>query len=236
MLEDKVIELSDSPWAANVCLVKKKDGTNRVCIDFRKLNSITRKDAYPLPRIDETLDTLTGQSWFCTLYLAGGYWQIKLNDDDKPKTAFTSNRGLFQFTVMPFGLTNAPATFERLMDSLLKNLTWKKCLCYIDDVIVFGKDFETTLENLRLVFEQFRKAYLKLKIKKCLLFHKKLPYLGHIISDNGIECDPAKVYAIQQWPTLRSKKDVRSFLGLAGYYRRFIPNFSETASPLTQLT
>lgn len=236
MLEDKVIELSDSPWAANVCLVKKKDGTNRVCIDFRKLNSITRKGAYPLPRIDETLDTLTGQSWFCTLDLAGGYWQIKLNDDDKPKTAFTSNRGLFQFTVMPFGLTNAPATFERLMDSLLKNLTWKKCLCYIDDVIVFGKDFKTTLENLRLVFEQFRKAYLKLKIKKCLLFHKKLPYLGHIISDNGIECDPAKVYAIQQWPTLRSKKDVRSFLGLAGYYRRFIPNFSETASPLTQLT
>lgn len=139
MLEDKVIELSDSPWAANVCLVKKKDGTNRFCIDFRKLNSITRKDAYPLPRIDETLDTLTGQSWFCTLALAGGYWQIKLNDDDKPKTAFTSHRGLFQFTVMPFGLTNAPATFERLMDSLLKNLTWKKCLCYIDDVIVLGK-------------------------------------------------------------------------------------------------
>lgn len=117
------------------------------------MNSITRKYAYPLPRIDETLDTLTGQSWFFTLDLASGYWQIKLNDDDKSKTAFTSHRGLFQFTVMPVGLTNGPATFECLMDSLLKNLTWKKYLCYLDDVIVFGRDSETTLENLRLVFE-----------------------------------------------------------------------------------
>jgi hypothetical protein len=236
MLEDQIIEPSKSQWSANICSVRKKDGSPRFCIDFRKLNFITQKDAYPLPRIDETLDTLSGQSWFCTLDLASGYWQIKMDEKDKLKTAFTSHRGLFHFTVMPFGLTNTPVTFERLMDSILKSLTWKKCLCYLDDVIIFGNNFENTHENLRQVFIQLRAAHLKLKAKKCLLFQKRVPYLGHVISESGVECDPSKVEVIENWPQLKSKRDVRSFLALAGYYRRFIQNFLETAGPLTQLT
>jgi len=170
MLKQGIIEPSDSPWSSPVCLVTKKDGSWRFCVYFRKLNSVTQKDAYPLPRIDDTLETLAGARWFSTLDLASGYWQIKMRGKDKAKTAFSSHLGLYHFNVMPFGLSNAPATFERLMDNVLGALKWKKCLCYLDDVIVFGENFENALENLRLVFTQFRQANLTLKPKKCFLF------------------------------------------------------------------
>lgn len=236
MLEQGIIEPSDSPWSSPVCLVTKKDGTCRFCIDFRKLNTVTQKDAYPLPRIDDTLETLSGAKWFSTLDLASGYWQVKMNPKDKPKTAFTTHLGLFHFNVMPFGLSNAPATFERLMNSVLGSLKWKKCLCYLDDVIVFGSDFNTAIENLRSVFTQFRLANLKLKPKKCVLFQSKVTFLGHVVSHEGIQCDPNKTKSIEHWPCPVSRTEVRSFLGLVGYYRRFVPNFSEIASPLTRLT
>ena len=192
MLEHNIIEPSSGPWSSPILLAVKKDGSPRFCIDFRKLNTLVEKDAYPLPRIDETIDTLAGQQWFCTLDLHSGYWQIPVAKKDRVKTAFSSHRGLFHFKVMPFGLSNAPATFERLMENVLRSLQWKKCLCYLDDVIVFGSDFESTLLHLRKVFSRFREANLKLKPSKCKLFQKEVQYLGHIVSAQGVKTDPSK--------------------------------------------
>lgn len=236
MLEQNIIEPSSGPWSSPVLLVVKKDGSPRFCIDFRKLNTLVEKDAYPLPRIDDIIDTLAGQQWFCTLDLASGYWQIPIAKKDKVKTAFSSHRGLFHFNVMPFGLSNAPATFERLMETVLKNLQWKKCLCYLDDVIVFGTDFEITLSNLREVFLRFREANLKLKPSKCKLFQKEVQYLGHIVSAQGVQTDPSKTIDVENWPVPGTRKEVRSFLGFVGYYRRFVPDFSEKAHALVNLT
>ena len=232
MLAQGVIEESDSPWSAPVCLVTKKDGSCRFCIDFRKLNSVSRRDAYPIP-IDETLETLGGSKWFSTLDLASGYWQVKMDPKDKHKTAFATHLGLYHFNVMPFGLTNAPATFERLMDKVLGKLRWKKCLCYLDDVIVFGSTFCSALENLRMVFLKLRQANLKLKPKKCTLFQTEVAFLGHIVSNTGIKCSPEKTSAVKDWPKPENRSEVRSFVG---YYRHFISNFSKTAFPLNRLT
>jgi len=181
MLDSHTIRPSVSPWSSSIVLVTKKDGSVRFCIDYRTLNSVTKKDAYPLPRIDEALDTLTGAKWFCTLDLASGYWQVEMDPGDRPKTAFASQHGLFEFNVMPFGLCNAPATFERLMEDVLVGLQWIKCLVYIDDIVVFGKTFEDTIDNLRTVFERLRTHRLTLKPKKCELFKKQVAYLGHIV-------------------------------------------------------
>lgn len=164
------------------------------------------------------------------------YWQVEMDEQSKEKTAFTSHMGLFQFNVLPFGLTNAGACFERLMEFVLKGYQWKRCLCYVDDVIVFGNTFENTLTNLRLVFQRFREANLKLKPSKCSLFQDHVLFLGHMISSEGIICDPSKIETVQKWPVPTNVHEIRSFLGLAGYYRRFIPQFSEIASPLTELT
>ena len=237
MLEQGTVEPSESPWSAPICLVKKKDGTCRFCIDFRKLNAVTLRDAYPLPRIDDTLDSLSGSMWFSTLDLASGYWQIRMSESSKHKTSFVvPHRGLFHFNVMPFGLTNAPASFQRLMEKVLVNLTPHKCLCYLDDIIIVGKTFLEALENLKDVFQRLREASLKLKPKKCSLFQTQVTYLGHVVSENGIACDPSKIQTIENWPVPSNKSEVRSALGLIGYYRKFIPQFAETAKPLTRLT
>ena len=218
MIEQEIVEPSDSPWSAPICLVKKQDGTCRFCIDFRKLNSVTVRDAYPLPRIDDTLDCLSGSMWFSSLDLASGYWQIKIAESNKCKTAFVlPHTGLFHFNVMPFGLTNAPASFQRLMEKVLVNLTPNKCLCYLDDIIIVGKTFNEAFENLKYVFQGLREANLKLKPNKCWLFQTQVTYLGHLVSDKGIECDPSNVEAIKHWPIPTNKTEVRSVLGLIGY-------------------
>jgi hypothetical protein len=236
MLETKAIEESQSPWSSPVVLVKKKDNTYRFCIDFRRLNDVTIKDAQPLPRIDDTLESLYGARWFTTLDLQSGYWQVPLNEDDKEKTAFVTGDGnLYQFNVMPFGLCNAGATFSRLMESVLKGLTWRTCLAYLDDIIVFGKTWTEHLERLKEVFDRIRKAGLKLKARKCTLASKEVDFLGHHVSEDGIQPDKQKASAIQSIKPPNTVKELRSFLGIASYYRRFIRNFAKIADPLHEL-
>lgn len=192
MLNQGIIEPSHSPWAANIVLVKKSDGSTRFCADYRKINSITKKDAYPLPRIDESLDALSGAKYFCTADMASSFHQVSVKQEDREKTAFITHKGLFQFKHMPFGLANSPKTFERLMELVMSGLQWEKCLVYLDDVIIFGKTFTQTLENLVSVFDRFRSANLELKPKKCAFFKDEIKYLGHIVSEFGVQCDPGK--------------------------------------------
>ena len=236
MLDQGIIRESDSPWASQVVLVKKKDGSVRFCVDYRHLNAATRKDAYPLPNIIDCMDALSGASWFSTLDLASSYWQVEIEDRDKEKTAFATKSGLYEFCVMPFGLTNAPATFERLMEKVLRRLQWDIALVYLDDVMPYGRTFETGLSHLESVFERLHAAGLKLKAKKCRLMRRQVAFLGHIIDGNGVHCDPAKVAAVNDWETPTTVTEVRSFLGLASYYRRFIRQFSAIAALLTELT
>ena len=196
MLQNGVVHPSTSPWASPIVLVRKKDGTTRFCVDYRKLNDVTRKDAYPLPRIDETLDALAGAQLFTTLDLASGYWQVEMDAADREKTAFATHHGLFEFQVMPFGLCNAPGTFQRLMEFVLAALQWETCLVYLDDAIVYGQNFEEHLEQLKEVFQRFRQAGLKLKPSKCFLLRNRVPYLGHVISAAEVSTDPAKIEAV----------------------------------------
>lgn len=232
MLAKQVIKPSFSPWASPVVMVKKKDQTYRVCLDFRRLNDITRKDSYPIPRMDDSLDSLGGAKYFSTLDLASGYWQIPVTPEDVPKTAFNTPFGLFECLTMPFGLCNGPATFQRTMDQVLGSLRWDICLVYLDDIIVFSSNFESHLERLQTVFSRLKEAGLTLKARKCHFFKRQVEYLGHIVSEEGVAPDPAKVEAVQGFPLPSNVKELRRFLGKIGYYRRFIKNFSLVAAPL----
>ena len=236
MLDAGAIRESHSPWASPVVLVRKKDGSLRFCIDYRKLNERTVRDSYALPRIEDTLDALHGAKWFSSLDLKAGYWQVEMREEDKAKTAFTTPLGFYEANRMPFGLTNAPATFQRLMERCVGDLNLKTCLVYLDDIIVFSSTFEEHLERLESVLTRLQQHGLKLKPSKCHLFRSSVKYLGHVISAAGVETDPDKTAALKTWPVPSNHQEVRSFLGFAGYYRRFIAGYSNIAKPLHALT
>jgi transposase InsO family protein len=236
MLQQGIIRPSSGPWASPTVLIKKKDGKIRFCIDYRELNKVTVRDAYPLPNITDCFDNLEGAKFFCTMDLQSGYWQLDVHPDDKEKTAFATRTGLYEFNVLPFGLTNAPATFERVMETVLRGLHWTECLVYLDDIIVFGRTFDETMGRLTHVLERLTSAGLKLKPSKCDFFQEEVKFLGHVVTAEGIKTQPEKVEAIASWPTPKSEKEVKSFLGLAGYYRRFIKDFAKIARPMTALT
>lgn len=236
LLKAGVIEPSSSPWSSPVVMVKKKTGGYRFCVDYRRLNKVTCPDSHPLPRIDDTIDALAGNCFFSTMDLSSGYWQVGMHPDDMPKTAFTTGSDLFHFKVMPMGLRNAPSTFQRLMQLVLRGLHWESVLVYLDDVIVFGRTFEDKLRCLGEVFGRLRTANLKLRPEKCFFFQKKVTFLGHVVSSEGVLPDPGNIAKVRDWPTPRNVTEVRAFLGLASYYRRFVKNFARVAQPLSFLT
>ena len=205
-------------------------------IDFRKLNSKTKRDAYALPRINEMFDSLYGARWFSSLDIKSAYWQVEVEEADKEKTAFTVGPlGFYECNRMPFGLSNAPATFQRLMENCLGDMNMHSCLIYLDDIVVFSRTFEEHIERLEKVFERLVEAGLKLSPAKCNLFQKELKYLGHIVSPEGIATDPKKVECVREWPVPQNLKQLQSFLGFVGYYRRFIKDFSKISRPLYDL-
>jgi len=236
MLAHNIIRDSCSPYAAPVVIVPKKDGDNRFGIDYRGLNKQTVKDKYPLPRIDDTIDALHGSKYFTTLDLFTGYWQIEIAEEDKFKTAFVCELEQFEFNRMPFGLTNAPSTFQRLMNGLLKTLLYKCVLVYLDDIIVFSRSFKAHLEDLEKVFQLLKSNGLRLKLKKCQFAKKNIQYLGHIVSREGVSPNPSKIQAIATLPAPKNTKHLSTFLGMAGYYRRFIRALAAKAHPLLRLT
>ena len=225
---------SNSPWASRVVMVKKKDDSLRFCVDFRQLNAATVKDAHPIPRIDDLLDALYGVLWFSTLDLKSRYWQVPIQERHKEKMAFRTSSGqLFEFNQVPFGLCNAPATFSRLMDRILTGLHWETCLFYLDDIIVFAATWE---EHLAFPFEHLRHAKQKLSADKCTFEAREVSYLGHRVTEEGLLPDPVLLAAIREISTPQNATKVRSFLSLAGYYRRYVKNFAAIAGPLHALT
>ena len=235
MLKQDLIQPSQSPWSFPVVVVKKKNGKLRLCVNYKPLNDITKKDNYPLPRIDEILDSLKGAQWFTTLDLASGYWQIKVREEDCEKTAFITKFGTFEFKVMPFGLCNAPATFQRIMNKVLGDSIHKYVMVYLDDVIIYSKSFEEHLRHIEDVLNRIRRANLRLKAEKCHFGASELQFLGHVVGKDGVKPDPKKVEKIENYPIPKNIRELRGALGLFSYYRRFIENFSKIADPLYEL-
>ncbi|GJS62792.1 putative nucleotidyltransferase, ribonuclease H [Tanacetum coccineum] len=234
--EKGFIRPSHSPWGAPVLFVKKKDGSMRMCIDYRELNKLTIKNRYPLPRIDDLFDQLQGACCFSKIDLRSGYHQLRVREEDIPKTAFRTRYGHFEFTVMPFGLTNAPAIFMDLMNRVCKPYLDKFVIVFIDDILIYSKSEEEHEAHLKTILDLLKKEKLYAKFSKCEFWLQEVQFLGHVVNRDGIHVDPSKVESVKNWKTPESSTEIRSFLGLAGYYRRFIENFSKIAKPLTLLT
>ena len=236
MLNRNIIRVSSSPWLAPAVYVPKKSGEIRICIDYRELNKQTVKDAYPLPLPDEVQDRLSGSKVFSMLDLHSGYWQLPVKEEDCIKTAFCPGpgMGLYEFCRMPFGVTGGPSSFQRLMDKLLHGLPF--ATSYIDDVLVHSPNMKCHLQHLQQVFERLANAGLTLRGSKCQLGLDKVHYLGHVCSEAGMSPDKEKIAVIKDWPIPKTVTEIRQFLGLASYYRRYIQQFADIATPLHYLT
>ncbi|GKC96482.1 putative reverse transcriptase domain-containing protein [Tanacetum coccineum] len=236
-LSDKgFIRPSSSPWGAPVLFVKKKDGSFRMCIDYRELNKLIVKNRYPLLRIDDLFDQLQGSSIYSKIDLRSGYHQLRVREQDIPKTAFWTRYGHYEFQVMPFGLTNAPAVFMDLMNRVCKPYLDKFVIVFIDDILIYSKDEKEHGEHLKAILELLKKEQLYAKSSKCEFWIPKVQFLGHVMDSRGIHVDPAKIESIKDWTSPKTPTKIRQFLGLAGYYRRFIKGFSKIAKSMTKLT
>jgi hypothetical protein len=235
LLDKGFIRPSASPWGCPALFVKKKDNSLRLCVDYRPLNAVTIKNKYPLPRIDILFDQLAGAKVFSKIDLRSGYHQIKIKPCDIPKTAFSTRYGLYEYLVMSFGLTNAPAYFMYLMNSVFMPELDKFVVVFIDDILIYSKNEEDYANHIRIVLQQLRDHHLYATFSKCEFWLNSVKFLGHTISSEGILVDPTKVQEVMDWKLPTSVHQIRSFLGLAGYYRRFIPNFSKIAKPMTEL-
>jgi hypothetical protein len=230
-----MIQASSSPFASPIILAHKKMGDWMLCVDYRRLNALIVKNKYPLPVINELLDELHGAVWFTSLDLSSGYHQIQMDPPDVPKTSFQTHQGHYEFRVMPYGVTGGLATFQLTMNLVLEPFLHKCVVVFIDDILVYSKTWTDHIKHLRAIFTTLDHHQFKVKLSKCSSVQTKLKYLGHVVSKEGVATDPDKVAAIKSWPTPKSGKDIKSFLGLAGYYRKFVQNFGVTSHPLTTL-
>jgi hypothetical protein len=235
LLEKGYIRPSTSPWVAPVLFVEKKDGTKRMCIDYRSLNEVTIKDKYPLPRIEDLFDQLRGANVFSKIDLRSGYHQLRIRPSDIPKTSFITKYGLYEFTVMSFGLTNAPAYFMYLMNNVFMDYLDKFMVVFIDDNLIYSQNEQEHEEHLRKVLQRLRDCQLYAKLSKCEFWISEVLFLGHIINREGLAIDPKKVTTILDWKAPKDVRGIKSFIGMVGYYRCFIESFSKIARPVTTL-
>merc|ERR1711893_448528 len=224
-------------FASPVGITRKKDGSNRICVDYRALNQVTQKDGHPLPRIEDSLDALSEANVYSTLDMTSGYHQVEVAERDRDKTAFVDGRGHhLRYVTMPFGLCNAPSTFQRLMERVLEGMVWDCVVVYLDDVIIFSKTIDEHLKHLAEVLERFKKSGLKLKPKKCELCRDKVDYLGHTVTPEGVATKADLIEKVQNWDPPRTVKQVRQFLGLCNYYHQYVESYSEIVEPMIRLT
>ena len=233
MIEHEIIEPSQSSWSSPIVMVPKPDGTLRFCIEYRKVNAETKTDSYPIPRLEDCIDRVGNSAFVSKIDLLKGYWQVPLTDRAKEISAFVTPDGLYQCKTMPLGMKNAPATFQRMMSQVIAGL--ENCVVYIDDILVYSDSWEDHLKHMSVLFDKLSKANLVLNLKKSEFAKATVTYLGHVVGQGHVLPRVAKVQAIQEFPVPTGKRELMRFLGMSGFYRKFVPNFSTIATPLTKL-